>query len=504
MHRNPALWTGEAIFSVIALVTRPFAPLDVRLDAAIARMRAIPAFLASARRVMLAAPALWRARALRECSAAVPLFRDSLPRWWSANGAPARTVATQPTKRPWRPAPPLNPSVIGSSESCPRRRHRRRSVGSDLLACSSGEDIGVDTPSTPCCTRRARRSTQKRRSSRARRTRHGGWANVQEQLANAHPSREEYLPRFARIWESCRDLAVANELVTWPDAPIRYVPIPEHTRDAAPHLYYLFYRSPAPFDRLPVHDYVVTPIGDDLPPDEQRRRLRAANDSVIKLNHVVHHGALGHHVQNAFAYRASVRIGQIAAVDGASRIGMFSGGTLAEGWACYACDLMEEAGFLTPLESVAQQHTRVRLAGPRGRRSGVAQRPPHARGDRGASIDERASMPPEAAQSEAVKNSMFPGTALMYWLGTRGLHELRRASEAREGSAFRLGRFHDRVLALRRDPGAAHRAVDDARLLLTVACAVLSVQRHALPRSPRHDARRTICSSSATTASPIR
>ena len=52
------------------------------------------------------------------------------------------------------------------------------------------------------------------------------------------------------------------QLVTWPDAPIRYVPIPEHTRDAAPHLYYLFYRSPAPFDRLPVHDYVVTPIGD--------------------------------------------------------------------------------------------------------------------------------------------------------------------------------------------------------------------------------------------------
>ena len=29
-------------------------------------------------------------------------------------------------------------------------------------------------------------------------------------------------------------------------------------------------------------------------------------------------------------------------------------------------------------------------------------------------------MPPEAAQSEAVKNAMFPGTALMYWLGTRG------------------------------------------------------------------------------------
>ena len=51
----------------------------------------------------------------------------------------------------------------------------------------------------------------------------------------------------------------------------------------------------------------------------------------------------------------------MAAIDAASRIAMFCGGSLAEGWACYACDLMEEIGFLTPLEQAAQQHTRVRL-----------------------------------------------------------------------------------------------------------------------------------------------
>jgi uncharacterized protein (DUF885 family) len=35
----------------------------------------------------------------------------------------------------------------------------------------------------------------------------------------------------------------------------------------------------------------------------------------------------------------------------------------------------------------------------------------------------------------------------MYWLGTRGLHQLRAAVRAREGAAFTLRRFHDRVLA---------------------------------------------------------
>jgi len=32
VHRNPAIWTGEAIFGVLSLVTRDFAPLAERLD----------------------------------------------------------------------------------------------------------------------------------------------------------------------------------------------------------------------------------------------------------------------------------------------------------------------------------------------------------------------------------------------------------------------------------------------------------------------------------------
>src|SRR5262249_50695667 len=153
----------------------------------------------------------------------------------------------------------------------------------------------------------------------------------------------------------------------------------------------------------------------------------------------------GHHVQNFHAARSLSRIGQVAAVDGANRIGMFSGGTMAEGWACYACDLMDEAGVLSPLERAAQQHTRVRLAAravadlelhtARRTLSGVA-----------ALYRDRAGLPSEAAQAEAVKNSMFPGAAVMYWLGTRGLHDLRRASQRREGSSFSLRVFHDRVL----------------------------------------------------------
>jgi uncharacterized protein (DUF885 family) len=56
-------------------------------------------------------------------------------------------------------------------------------------------------------------------------------------------------------------------------------------------------------------------------------------------------------------------------------------------------------------------------------------------------------MPREAASSEAVKNSMFPGTALMYLMGTELIHALRRDLEASQGSRFNLQQFHDRFLS---------------------------------------------------------
>jgi uncharacterized protein (DUF885 family) len=60
---------------------------------------------------------------------------------------------------------------------------------------------------------------------------------------------------------------------------------------------------------------------------------------------------------------------------------------------------------------------------------------------------DRIGLAPQAAIAETVKNSMFPGTAIMYWLGTDGLHRLRRERERLEGPAFSLKRFHDHVLS---------------------------------------------------------
>ena len=435
-------------------MTRDFAPLADRLESARQRLEAIPAFLGRMREVVTAAPLDWKGRARRECQAAVTLFDRTLPAWVEtevpAAGA-AWTVASRRAARAFEAfdawlGPVGQPTLLSAfRSSMPDAPSERESAGRDLLALLLTRGHFVTTPIDDLL----REATDALDEATARLDEmsrpHGGWPAVQELLAGDHAPAGEYLACLERKWRACKEASDAHDLVTWPDAPLRYVPFPAHTRDAAPHLYYLHYRSPAPFDPFGTFEYVVPPI-DGLPPAEVETRLRGMNHSVMMLNHVVHHGAIGHHVQNHHAYRGASRIGQVAAVDTANRIAMFTGGSLAEGWACYVCDLMEEIGFLKPLERIAQQHTRVRIAA-----RAVADLSIHTGRmtvpQAAWLYEDRAHMAQAAAKAESVRNSMYPGTAVMYWLGTRGIHRLRAEMRAREGAAFSLRRFHDRLLS---------------------------------------------------------
>lgn len=444
---NPSLVIGEAVFAIVSLMTRDFAPIDQRARMVRSRLAQLPRFLASALAVIAESPvpATWSEKALRECEGAKALFGAGLDTWCAEPGIPpdlgaalrregdsalgaveAFAVELAGLARDARPARAGGREML---ELLLRRGHWCERTIDDLL----GE------------VRAAFDAERARLEERARAADPAGLAGVQERLAAAHPAPDEYYFAFQETWDACHALSTSRALVTWSDAPIRYVPIPEATRQAAPSLYYLYYRSPAPLEWPAMHDYVVPAI-DGLSPDALERHLRAWNDGVIKLNHVVHHGALGHHVQNWHAARAPLAIGRIAAVDCASRIGMFLGGTMAEGWACYATDLMDECGFLTPDEGVSEQQTRVRMlaralvdlefhTGERTFEDAVA-----------LYVGE-VGMPPAAAHGEAVKNSMFPGTALMYWLGASQIHALRAREAARMGSGFSLGAFHDKLLS---------------------------------------------------------
>jgi uncharacterized protein (DUF885 family) len=118
---------------------------------------------------------------------------------------------------------------------------------------------------------------------------------------------------------------------------------------------------------------------------------------------------------------------------------------MAEGWACYVTGLMGELRGLTSLERVAEQHANVRQLV-----RAVVDMSFHTGSMSFAEavsfFVERTGMQPTAARAEVVKSSMFPGTAVMYWLGTQSILDLRERLRGRLGGSFSLKRFHDELL----------------------------------------------------------
>lgn len=446
---NPCVYTGEAIFGVIALLLRPFAPLAERLDAAVRRMAAIPAFLDHGRAQVRCAPRAWTDRAVRECAGAAALFDRGIEMFIADEDVVGHGVDPQG----------LRSAAAGAAAGFARFRHHLetdvRPAAPEAYACGEAalellmrRGHGVTVPAAEVRRLAEARAEEAEAALRARAAEagFGDWRAALASLADRHPPADRYYARYQEVWDAARRAAEEHRLVTWPDYPLRFVPRPRWSREAAPSLYFLPYRAPAAYDHLPVVDYLVTPVEPEMPADEQTRLLRAANDAAITLNHVIHHAGLGHHVQNWFAYRAPSRIGRIAAVDCASRIAMLCGGTMAEGWACYAVDLMEEIGFLSALERCAQAHTRLRTA-----LRAIADVALHTGGwtleEAAEAYTVRGGMDAGAARAEALKNTLFPATAMMYMLGVDGIHAVRREEAARQGAAFDLRKFHDRLLA---------------------------------------------------------
>ncbi len=119
---------------------------------------------------------------------------------------------------------------------------------------------------------------------------------------------------------------------------------------------------------------------------------------------------------------------------------------MAEGWACYATDLMAEAGGLSAREIYAEYQARTRLCA----RAIVDSRLHQGRFSFDQAVDfyvQNAGMSRDSAVYETTRNSMYPGSAVMYLTGCDAIHELRKKLSALQGDRFSLRDFHDQFLS---------------------------------------------------------
>lgn len=439
---NPVTYTGEAAFALVSLFISDFRPAKEKTGCLEARLAGIPEFFAAARANLTGAPPEWTGRASDECTGGlnfltrgIPILREdeglSVDKGLVDRAAGAfrefkefleTELITKPVDRVSCGEEVLRNIMTWSHRSSVDPREYARHAEEVIAECNKALKAGAAAFGT------------------------SSPEEAMACLADDHPDVESYLEAYTELWRESRGLNEREQLVTWTDFPIEYKPIPRWARDVQPHLYFLFYRCPPRYNRPKVYRYHVIPIEKDMPAEMQEKLLRSNNTFVIKTNHVLHHGGIGHHVQNWNALTSKSRIGQIAANDGPARLTMLCSGTLCEGWACYISSLAGGRGFLTPLEQYAEIASTRRMAS----RAVVDVRlhcGDFSLEDAARFYRENAGMPEASAQAEAVKNSLFPGGAIMYLLGVEKITELREELKAKRGKAFSLKAFHDEFLS---------------------------------------------------------
>ncbi len=423
---NPVWYTGEVAFGLISLLLAPSTASEPH--AFVARLAAVPDFLAAASTQLSAAavPADWVRRARLECAAIERLLAHGLPQHPYAQGVPLATVSA---------ARAALQCFYASLESIP---DADPACGTAYLALLVREVHGLaHTPES--LEREAAAAYGEALAAlcdfAARLDNNRNWREQLAALAEIGPAGNDVLPTY-RAWHE-RAMHDAYALVSPArEYALEFAYLPDWARPVASDLYFLFYRSPAPYAARSASTYWVAPPGDSR---DEGRRLH--NTAAIKQIHAVHHGSIGHHTQNARARSAPSRLARVAGTDCAAGIMFLGAGTMVEGWACYAEDLLAEiSDFYSDAERLQLAYFELR---------NIACCLADIRLHTGTwTLDEMrrfyrdgVGFAPSRVWSETTRNSIFPGSRLMYWTGAQQIKALRARSPLPTKS------FHDALLA---------------------------------------------------------
>ena len=420
--RDPVRCLRTALDGVL-LLTRPFAPLDDRKEALIARLIAIPDYLEAARTALEPPPPVWLETALEVADGAPVLVNEivrSLLREFPREseriehaGARANSGIAQFREAIERQGVgPGGAWALGARWlDFVREREHLLPLGHRELEPLGREQVALARRALDELARRTPDTWRERLA--AARSRRG--------TARAGEAAETELTRAQRF-------VIERRLAPVPDARLESAPAPAYRRPLFARADYL---APAPFD--------VEPQGTLLLPAALPGRgpEAAADDGGRALVLVAaREGWPGRHLQTGLAIHAGSRLRRIT-----------DDRLLASGWALYAEELMVEEGYgaeadaglgwaLDRLESAARAVAAVAL------HSGTMTLEQAA-----AYLREQALLKPADAEAEVKRLTLDPARGIGGLVGRLQVIELRDEARRRLGTKFDRLDFHAALLA---------------------------------------------------------
>lgn len=423
-RRNPFEAATAVPASILLLVARDFAPLEQRLADATERLEAAPAFLDRARALLdEPCPALWRQMAVGAASGGAEFLAGTLGPLAAGTRLAGRVEAAVATAAQalrdfarWlgdehaARFPDDAPFAIGEAAQARKLREVHCFTTTPAEFSRIGEAQIEEV--TAALTEQAAKL--------------GGsdWSAKLDELKADHPGPDGLLPAYERELERLESFVFAEDLATNPDAMARVEATPEFLR---PVMGFAAYLPAGPFDAWQQGYFWVTP-----PPDEAGLRDHA--NAIIPAV-AAHEGYPGHHLQMTSVNR----------IPSLTRRAIRSS-VMIEGWGLYTEQLMHDVGYYDDAARLAQLAMRLlralRIVLDMELQSGdLTYQAAVARAVSVGRLEE------STARSEVARYTMTPTQPFSYLVGCLELERLRAASQARLGDAFRLRRFHDRVLS---------------------------------------------------------
>jgi uncharacterized protein (DUF885 family) len=423
-RRNPFRTAAAIPDSVLGLISLDFAPVEERLSNVALRLEATPRFLAQAKRLLdEPCPAIWRRMAISAANSGAGFLTGAL-----AALAADTAMATRTEAAATRAAAALRDFAAWLEND-----HAKRFPGEAPFA------IGEQAQARKLCEAHCFETTpaefvgigeaqiaeiSARLGEQAASLGADDWVAKHQELRRSHPSRADLLPAYRKEVERLEGFVFEHDLATNPESPTMIDATPEFLRAV---LGFAAYHHSGPLDRSQQGYLWVTPPDD---PEGLRDHNYAHIPSVA-----AHEGYPGHHLQIMSVHRLDSLVRRVT-----------GSVVMIEGWGLYTEQLMHDVGYYSEEAQLGQLAARLF----RALRIVLDMRLQAGDLSYDEAVDkavELAHLSPSTARSEVARYTMEPTQPFAYLVGCLELERLRAESQERLGDAFRLRRFHDRVLS---------------------------------------------------------
>lgn len=255
---------------------------------------------------------------------------------------------------------------------------------------------------------------------------------VFDKLAESHANDETVVARVKQITKEATNFVRSHDLVTVPETPLQVVVLPEFRRGVA----IAYCEPPGALEPNGETFFLVSPTPKDWSTARKQSFYREYNDYMLH-DLTVHEAMPGHYLQIAHAnqFKAPTLVRSI-----------WWSGTFVEGWAVYTERVMADAGFGGA--EVRMQQLKMRL---RAIINAILDQKVHAGNMTEKEALELMMQRGFQEEGEAVgkwRRVCQSSTQLSsYFVGAIEHDDMRAAAEKKEGAAFNLKRYHDRVLS---------------------------------------------------------